>query len=298
MTKISRGGRAHGRGYPPLDCNKVAVTPAHKYNADGALTKISFHVVLLQYYLSDGEARTQFYGPGGVLAQDPDMGPLTPSIVDTSVRTAFRHERVVHATKADDPSRWFTPLYGTRGAKRARHQTKRGGAPKAVGRAAQRGRRAGGPPARARGRASRPSNIGSRVRERVAFGGAPGVQLWVGPLAGGRVVAALLNTLNRSVSAEPPRKEAGAADLETIFPPDAAPILPPHGVRVFVGRAEGPAPMALRLPILRDCPDAPARAAAAVAAWAVALAVTLSVLNFCTRSGELADQARAAAAAR
>ena len=121
---------------------------------------------------------------------------------------------------------------------------------------------------------------------RVAFGGAPGVQLWVGPLAGGRVVAALLNTLNRSVSAEPPRKEAGAADLETIFPPDAAPILPPHGVRVFVGRAEGPAPMALRLPILRDCPDAPARAAAAVAAWAVALAVTLSVLNFCTRSGE------------
>ena len=45
-------GFASRRGYPPLDCNKVAVTPAHKYNADGALTKISFHVVLLQYYLA------------------------------------------------------------------------------------------------------------------------------------------------------------------------------------------------------------------------------------------------------
>lgn len=87
-----------------LTFERIAVSSAH------AADKISFHIVLLDYWVS-GPDRAEFYGrsknhrPTGLIMTDLSLGKWVPCL-DVSLGTKFRHLRTLHSTKRNQ-QRWL-----------------------------------------------------------------------------------------------------------------------------------------------------------------------------------------------
>ena len=102
------------RGFEQVDA-RLAVSAAHKL-AGGACVKASWHIVWMDFLISDGKARAALYGKDGVFQRDPHLGPLTPAILDCTTGDSWRSMRMLHCTKSGE-ERYLEPVAEVRGRK-------------------------------------------------------------------------------------------------------------------------------------------------------------------------------------